>query len=258
MRRCAHSECRAGRLLALVRRGLRFDGEWFCTPACLADATTRRLASLKPPACPLVSPMPPVRLGASLVASRAISGETLHAALEAQRVTGQRLGAQLLAMRAIDETPLTRALARQCGVGFLARVDIESVRRPVAGLSRTVVHALGVVPLCIERDGTLRTAVTAPLPRMAIAALQSGTGRRVRPYLVSDAVLASLLDAYGEGDVLRAPAGVGRLSAAQAARRIVDAAIDGTAASWQHTWGPGFAWIRLDGAAGREDLIVAP
>jgi hypothetical protein len=134
---------------------------------------------------------------------------------------------------------------------------VSSVRRTVGGLSRTVVHALGVVPLDSDRDGTLRIAVAAPLPRMAIAALQSGTGMRVRPYLVSDAMLRDLLDAYG-ADVTSLPAaGVGTLSPVQAGRRIADAAMAGRAATWQHTWGPGFAWIRLDGASGSEDLIVA-
>jgi hypothetical protein len=162
-----------------------------------------------------------------------------------------------MAMGAADEHTITHALARQSGVGLLTRVDARSVRNTVGGLSRTVVHALGVVPLERDRDGTLRIAVAAPLPRMAIAALQSGTGLRIRPYLVGDALLRELLDAYG-ADVASSPAaGVGRLSVVQAARRIADAAIAGRAARWQHTWGPGFAWIRLDGASGSEDLIVA-
>jgi hypothetical protein len=80
----------------------------------------------------------------------------------------------------------------------------------------------------------------------------------VRPYLVSDSVLGELLDAYGADVTPAMPAGVGRLSAVQAARRIADAAVAGRAETWQHTWGPGFAWVRLDGTSGSEDLIVAP
>jgi hypothetical protein len=202
--------------------------------------------------------MPPVRLGATLVASRSISADSLAHALSGQASSGLRLGAQLVSMGVVDEGTVTHALARQSGVGFLTRVDPAGLRKTVAGLSRNVVQALGVVPLEVERDGTLRIAVGAPLPRMAIAALQSGTGLRVRAYLVSDGLLHDLLDAYG-ADVAVSPAdGVGRLSAAQAARRIADAAVAGRAASWQHTWGPGFAWVRIDGASGSEDLIVTP
>ncbi|AMY10417.1 bacteriophage N4 adsorption protein B [Luteitalea pratensis] len=240
-----------------MRRGITFDSEWFCGPGCLADATARRLEALRPPSIARVPTMPPVRLGATLLASRSISSDVLAQALASQATTGLRLGAQLVAMGAVEELTITHALARQSGVGFLTKVDVRAVRKTVGGLSRTVVQALGVVPLESDRDGTLRIAVTAPLPRMAIAALQSGTGLRVRPYLVSDAMLRELLDAYG-ADVTPSPApGVGRLSAVQAARRIADAAIAGRAATWQHTWGPGFAWIRLDGASGSEDLIVA-
>lgn len=258
MPHCAHSDCRTLRLLLPFRRGIRFDGEWFCSPRCLADTTTRRLESLRPPRIARVATMPPVRLGATLVASRSISASTLDEALASQARSGLRLGAQLIAMGAVEESVVTHALARQSGVGFLTRVDVARIRRPVAGLSRTVVRALGVVPLDAERDGTLRIAVSAPLPRMAIAALQSGTGMRVRPYLVSDSLLAALLEAYGTEAAAEAVEGVGRLSAAQAARRIADAAVEGRAATWHHTWGPGFAWVRLDGASGPEDLIVAP
>ncbi|WP_396623522.1 hypothetical protein [Luteitalea sp.] len=258
MKRCAHDQCRTWRLVLWLRRGLRFDGEWFCSPGCLADATARRLEALRPPRIARVPTMPPVRLGTTLVASRSITPDTLERALGGQSTSGLRLGAQLLAMGVVDEPTIMHALARQSGVGFLTTVDPATVHTPVANLSPTVVHALGVVPLELERDGTLRIAVGAPLPRMAIAALQSGTGLRVRPYLVSDTVLRTLLEAYGIDAPLSMPVGVGRLSAVQAARRIADAALEGRAFSWQHTWGPGFAWVRLDGAAGPEDLIVAP
>lgn len=260
MRRCAHKDCTTPRLLLPLRRGLRFDGDWYCSTTCLAATTARRLAALQPPSrIERVPTMPPVRLGATLLAARRITAGILESALAAQERSGLRLGAQLVAMGAVDESDVTHALARQAGIGFLTRVDLDEVRRPVAGLSRTVVQALGVVPLDVERDGALRIAVGAPLPRMAIATLQSGTGLRIRAYLVADSVLKALLDAYGTAAPAPLPRpGVGRLSAEQAARRIADAASEGHATSWQHTWGPGFAWVRLDGASGPEDLIVTP
>jgi hypothetical protein len=191
--------------------------------------------------------------------ARRTTADALERALGAQERSGLRLGAQLVAMGAVGETDVTHALARQAGVGFLTRVDPDDVRRPVAGLSRTVVQALGVVPLEVERDGALRIAVSAPLPRMAIATLQSGTGLRIRVYLVADSLLETLLDAYGtDAPAPKPPIGVGRLSAEQAARRIADAAGEGRAISWRYTWGPGFAWVRVDGASGPEDLIVTP
>ena len=258
MPRCGHDACTTSRVRRALTRGVRFDSAWFCGVACLAAATARRLEALEPPRIVRVASMPPVRLGATLVASRSVSREAVEEALAAQARTGMPLGAQLIAMGVVDEATVTHALARQAGIGFLTRVDAQTIATPIAGLSRVVVQALGVVPLEIERDGTLRMAVGAPLPRMAIAALQSGTGLRVRPYLVSDALLATLLQAYGTSAPAPAPpAGVGRLSAAQAARRIADAVGAGRAESWHHTWGPGFAWVRLDGESGSEDLIVA-
>lgn len=259
MRRCADKDCTTPRLLLPLRRGLHFDGDWFCTTTCLAATTASRLAALQPPRIARVPTMPPVRLGTALVAARRISPDVLERALAAQTRSGLRLGAQLVGMGAVAETDVTHALARQSGVGFLTCVDRNAVRRPVAGISRTIVQALGVVPLDVERDGALRVAVGAPLPRMAITTLQSGTGLRVRAYLVADSLLKTLLDTYGtDAPAPAPPTGVGRLSAEQAARRIADAAGQGRAMSWQHTWGPGFAWIRLDGASGPEDLIVTP
>lgn len=259
IRRCADKGCATPRLLLPFRRGWHCDGDWFCTATCLAATTASRLAALQPPRIARVPTMPPVRLGATLVAARLISPDALERALVAQPGSRLRLGAQLVSMGAVAEADVTHALARQSGVGFLTRVDRTAVRRPVAGISRTIVQALGVVPLDVERDGALRLAVGAPLPRMAIATLQSGTGLRMRAYLVADSLLETLLDAYGtDAPAPTPPSGVGRLSAEQAARRIADAAGEGRAISWRHTWGPGFAWIRVDGASGPEDLILTP
>ncbi|HTV03534.1 MAG TPA: hypothetical protein VMF13_23480 [Luteitalea sp.] len=256
--RCTHEDCPTGALTRLFRKGLEFDEQWYCGTTCLAAETAERLAALQPPVPEVrVASVSPVRLGATLVASRLIPREVLTRALTAQGESGLPLGAQLVAMGAVDEETVTHALATQARIGFLPKVDVHTVMRPVADLSRAVVIALGVVPLEVERDGTLRIAVGAPLPRTAIAALQSGTNRRVRPYLVGDSLLKQLLDAYGTAVDDSPATGVGRLSTAQAARRIADAAGAGRANSWHHTWGPGFAWIRVDGASGSEDLILA-
>lgn len=257
MPHCAREVCGRWRPVWLSRHGLRFDGDWFCSATCLADETARLLAALQPPQSMVVPGLPRVRLGATLLASRAITADVLERALADQRQTGLKLGAQLLLMGAVGEDTITQALARQAGIGLLTAVDTERVLFPVGGLSRVVIEALGVVPFEAENDGTLRVAVTAPVPRVAIAALQSGAGARVRPYMVSDSLLQRLLARYGTGgQAVHTPHE--RLSAAQAARRIADAARAGRAARWQHTWGPGFAWIRLDGDAGHEDLIVTP
>jgi len=53
------------------------------------------------------------------------------------------------------------------------------------------------VPFQFDELAGYRVAVTAPIPRTAIRALERMTGNRVRPYLVADATLASLLEAYG-------------------------------------------------------------
>lgn len=254
MPRCAHDGCQRWRPLWLAPRAVSFDGDWFCGPGCLRDEATVRLKAFAPE--PLVAGgATRFRLGTLLLASRAVTAPVLERALGRQRTSGRPLGAELIAMGAVDVATLTHALARQAGVPSVTGLTATHVASGVAGLSRRVVRALGVLPFDVDRDGLLRVAITAPVPRTALRALERMTGRTVRAYLIGDATMATLLEGYGvacpeaQDTVLLA-------SPAEAATHIAEAARAGRAAGWRCVPATSFTWVRLEGSSGTDDLIV--
>lgn len=253
MPRCAHEPCQRWRPAFLSARAVSFDGEWFCGSTCLRDAAAERLREFAPTP---VTPAPPTRfkLGTLLLAARAVTPEVLARALDRQQTSGRRLGAELIAMGAIDSPTLTQTLARQARVPTLTGLTTAHVESGIGGLSRAVVRALGVVPFELHDTAGYRVAVTAPIPRTAMRALERMTGQRVRPYLVADATLTSLLDSYG----MAAMDGDGTLLASpvEAAAHIAASARAGQAEAWRCVPATTFTWVRLEGARGTDDLIV--
>lgn len=254
MPRCAHEPCGRWRPSWLAARAVSFDGAWFCGASCLRSETAVRLAAFAPPPVPSVSP-PRFRLGTLLLASRALTSAVLEAALERQRESRQLLGAELIAMGVIDHGVLTHALARQAGMPSVSGLTPQHVRAGVAGLSRHVVRALGVVPFELDAAGTLRVAVTAPVPRVALRALERMTGRTVRAYVAGDLTTTVLLRAYGTDGALADDEAL-LASPDEAARHIADAARAGRADAWRCVPAASFTWIRLESSRGTDDLIV--
>ena len=256
MPRCATDACRRWRPGVLAgRTGVRFDGAWFCSARCLAAYAAHALETTDVPAPPRQElAIPP--LGTVLVQQRAVSREIVHAALREQRETGQRLGAQLQAMGAVTAADVLRALAAQAGVGYLTTLDPARVRAGHADLSRDTVRALGVVPFdCRPQAELLRVACTGPVPRHALGALREMTGYVIEPFLVSDEVFASLMDAYGTAQPEPALAGVVR-TLDDAARRVALAVQEGRAARMVRTRVDPFVWVRLEGLSGTEEFVL--
>lgn len=253
MPRCAHEPCSAWYPGWLARSAVRFDGDWFCSVRCVRDDAIARLDTVAPEQVPPTHPNR-FRLGTLLVAARVLPREVLERALERHRASGRPLGAELVAMGAISVETLTQFLARQAGIGYLAGLTAAHVARHTADLSGSIVRALGVVPFELDRLGVLRVAVTAPVPVMALAVLRRMTGRQVLPYLVPDAQLVALLDAYGTAAVDRQ--GVHAPSFEAAAGLIADAAQAGRLAAWRCVPGQDFTWVRLEGTTGADDIII--
>ena len=207
MAQCAHDECRRWRpdlLVRYARTGLRVDGAWFCSPACVEFAARRRLRSRHRTAGTTVPPVPALRLGVLLLHQGAITSTQLARALAAQPLTGRRLGAQLQDMKLADAEIVLRGLSAQAGVSYLTAVDPACVRSAPGGLSTDEVRALGVVPIQVdEANRLLIVACPAPVPRAALSALRQLTGWTPEPLLVTDADWQLLTRAYGSAAVTR-------------------------------------------------------
>jgi len=261
MPQCARDECQRWKPELLVRFahvGVRVDGEWFCSSACVAESTALRLQHV--PVRQEVQPrLPPLRLGTLLVHAGAVTPEQLREALRSQETSGLRLGAELRRLRYASAEDVLRALAAQAGVSFVTGVDVTSVRSAPGGLCAQEVSALGLVPFRVkEEERVVMVACAAPVPRAALGALHQLTGYRPVPLLVTDEEFDLLSVAYGADQPLERPPV--RASWADgvhdAARRIAATAVqEGTVTMAEARVQP-LTWVRVTGKHGVDALLV--
>ncbi|HVC21276.1 MAG TPA: hypothetical protein VNE16_14470 [Vicinamibacterales bacterium] len=262
MARCAGTDCRRWRPDVLVRSGragLRLDGAWYCSSACLQTALRRRLRNGRRVARRGLAPLSPIKLGVLLLVSQTTLTPTLLSeALDEQKRTGLRIGAQLQRMGLVSSEDVMRALAAQAGISYLSSVDPEPLTHAPGNLSRSAVQALGLVPIEVSEDKRLiKVACTAPLPRIALGALRELTGWMVQPYLVADNAWPALLGAYGTA------ADAGPRAVATPVRDLRDVAVRIAEVARQDPklhlshvrWDP-YLWMRVEGTAHIEDLVL--
>jgi hypothetical protein len=237
-----------------ARLGVTFNDRWFCSQRCLEMETRSLLAELRHHEAWLTPPSPPV--GRLLVQRQGLDPAAIEAALRRQRVSGRRLGAELVAMGAVSNEAVLRALAAQAGVGCLPSLDPSRVAAGPGGLPRRIVEALRVVPFeALPAQQRLLVACASPLPRAGLTAVREMTGWRVEPYLVPDEVLDRLVEAYARGDALEAARAV--RSVPDAAASIARAAVAGAVRRMHPVRCDPWVWVRLEGDAHAEDLMVA-
>ncbi|MDE3154015.1 MAG: hypothetical protein KGN76_02890 [Acidobacteriota bacterium] len=262
MARCAGTECRRWLpdvLIRTGRAGLRLDGSWYCSPACLKDALRRRLRREPGAARRTVSPLSPIKLGVLLLVSQSTLTPTLLSeALDEQKRTGLKIGAQLERMGLVTPQEVLRALAAQAGVSYLTSVDTEPLTHAPGNLSRSAVQALGLVPIeVVEPQQIIKVACTAPLPRVALGALRELTGWIVQPYLVSDQLWPALVASYGTARPAGQPAAGTRVrDLGDAAQRIAQLARRDPSVHMSHVrWDP-YVWMRVQSRQQVEDLVL--
>ncbi len=265
MARCAREQCGRWRpdflRIGSARRGLTFEDVWYCSRGCFEAVARERLIDATTSWSTSNIRGRSMRLGTILISNKAITGEALRAALAQQQDTGLRLGEQLLLMEAVAPHEVLRALAAQAGVGYVTDIDTMSVRTGPGGLSRDAVRALGVVPFeAIEYDDVrrLKVACTAPLPRLALAALRELTSWSVDPLIVADDLWQELLNAYGTMPTERLPVmAIHPRSMIEATEHIVHAVETGRAVRVQQARCDPFLWVRLEGSQANEDLLLS-
>jgi hypothetical protein len=266
MARCAREQCGRWRpdflRIVAARRGVWFEDVWYCSRGCLEAVTRERLIDATTTSWSTIGfGARTMRLGALLLHQRSITTDTLKAALAEQDSTGLRLGEQLLVMEAVPVNDLVRALAAQAGVGYVSDIDPMAVRTGPGGLSRDAVRALGVVPFeAIEHGGErrLKVACSAPLPRLALAALRELTTWKIDPLIVRDDLWQELLDAYGTLDSESTPVlAIHPRTVVEATAHIATAVETGRAVRVQQARCDPFVWVRLEGEEANEDLLLS-
>jgi hypothetical protein len=207
----------------------------------------------------VIPTVPPTRLGTILRHQAACTATDIERGLDAQRESGLRLGEQLLAMGLIERQSLLRALAAQAGVSYLANLDAGMVRKAPGGLSSEAVRAIGLMPIAEAKNGRIRVACPAPLPRRALGSFRQLTGWTPEVFLVSDRDWQALLANHGaELGVDRATAHfvlAGSLS--DAAAGIADAATRARTTMVKEARMDPYTWVRVQGTRAATDVVFA-
>lgn len=244
--------------MRVARVGVRVDGQWFCSSACVTESATVRLQQV-PDRQVLPPRFPPLRLGTLLVHAGAVTPEQLKEALRSQEQSGLRIGAELRRLRYATAEDVLRALAAQSGVSFVSGVDATSVRSAPGGLCAQEVHALGLVPFRVmEEERVVMVACVSPVPRAALGALHQLTGYRPVPYLVTDEEFDLLSVSYGADQAVDRPA----VRAAwvdgvhDAARRIAETASQERDVTMAEARVQPLTWVRVTGKHGVDALLV--
>jgi hypothetical protein len=236
--------------------GIRFNGHWYCSRACVENAAR---AGLDEPAIPAASAaaMPPLKLGVLLRHLGAVTEAQLDAALEAQRGSGRKLGAELRELGFVAGEPILKALAAQAGVSYLASFDVARVMQGPSWLPAETVRALGLVPFDVDDAARkLRVVCAAPVPRSAMRALLKLTGWSAEPYLVEDETWQQALRLYRPSQapgVVREAVAVNGV--ADAVAHIGDTASVGRAVTMRAASTDRFTWVRVEGPRQVSDLL---
>jgi hypothetical protein len=262
MPRCADQSCgrwRPERLAPRWAGGIRFNGSWYCSRACVESAAREGLEPPRVAPAP-IGTLPPLRLGVLLRHMGAISEAELNEALRSQQTSGRRLGQELQRLRIVSAEPIVRALAAQSAVSYLTAFDVDRVTRGPSWLPAATVRALGLVPFDV--DGVLRrvkVVCSAPVSRSATTAMAKLTGWTAEPYLVDDEVWRQALDAYRPVDVVDTEtAGHSRTvgDVAAAAACVAEAAQTARAITMRSANCDRYTWVRVEGPRLVSDVLV--
>jgi type II secretory ATPase GspE/PulE/Tfp pilus assembly ATPase PilB-like protein len=139
------------------------------------------------------------RLGQILVEGGTISAESLDAALERCRKTGERTGEALIAMSACNRHDVLAALALQQGLTFMFGEEMPSALPVLRNLSPKYLRQYTVCPVALE-GSTLTVATADPTNPLVADDLRQTLGLNIKLAVApADAILEAIERTYGAG-----------------------------------------------------------
>ncbi|WP_434044762.1 MULTISPECIES: type II secretion system ATPase GspE [Sorangium] len=132
-------------------------------------------------------------LGEILVRRGVVPAERLAPLYDTVRERGQPLADLIVSSNIADEASIAKALAEECEVGFLQRIDIDAVPLELASrVPITYAKQHKILPLA-EHDGVVYCATADPLDTTAIDDVRALFGKPVEiAVATSDAVLNAI------------------------------------------------------------------
>ncbi len=140
------------------------------------------------------------RLGATLLAMKAISPEDLQDALKEQNRTGRLLGNILLDSGKIDRRTITMALSRQHGMEYADLENTPSERSAIEAVAESVAKRNQMIPVRLEGD-KLTVLIADPNVRDNLRETSIMLGLRIHPILTTvDNIKEEIIKRYRGAD----------------------------------------------------------
>jgi general secretion pathway protein E len=137
-------------------------------------------------------------LGEILVRHGVVPAERLPALFEAMRDRGQPLAEVLVTTQAADERALAEALAAECGLGVMPKIDIDAVPLPVATRVPITYSKQHKILALSEDDEAVYCVVADPLDTLAIDDVRAVFGKPVELSVAPAAVVVDAINRVWE------------------------------------------------------------
>ena len=149
---------------------------------------------------------PRERLGDIVVTLGFCDREAVEAAVGVAAASGELLGQVLLERGAITTDQLAIAMAKRFGLEHRALADIMVQSAAAELISYAAARRLGAVPVSIASDDTLLVAIANPENFLALEDISMFTGMQIKPVVVSQEDLDTLLKRLSvlDGDLIEA------------------------------------------------------
>ena len=146
-----------------------------------------------------MSSAPQQYLGEVLVRRGVVPADRLAGLFETMRERGQSLPELVVAASISDETKIAQALADECGVEFVSRIDIDAISLELASRLPIMYAKQHEILLAGERDdGTVLCYVADPFDTVAIDDVRALLGKPVDILVATSAVVTNAINRVWE------------------------------------------------------------
>jgi general secretion pathway protein E len=146
-----------------------------------------------------MSAVPQQYLGEVLVRRGVVPADRLAGLFETMRERGQSLPELIVASSISDETKIAQALADECGVDFIAKIDIDAISLELASKLPIMYAKQHEILLAGEReDGTVLCYVADPFDTVAIDDVRALLGKHVEIVVATSAVVTNAINRVWE------------------------------------------------------------
>ena len=120
------------------------------------------------------------RFGEILLEYDLVSQEQLNSALIIQKSSNKRIGEILVSLNAMTYTQVAETLAVQLEMQFISLDRYQAEEAAIKLLPKNIAERLRIIPLTLDKDGTLLVTMSDPLDLPAQDEIKLITGHNIR------------------------------------------------------------------------------